>query len=488
MISITKNDVPEYLRSGILFSSLEGGGCEVFEVPANVMKLNLTLNDKDDLLHLLSSLRYWMVMNASLELVRYCLQPETEVLPCLDADQDLPYLPALRRVQQRSDPEKQLDEAASAGNRSVLECVVKLVAVKGPVKLRARHFGFALRSNNIECIRYLVEQGCPHNVNRSFCYTNNVECLKYVLTHCPKFKPSFNDCIRGTNDTAVVDCLLKHGHRWDSETMRQCAGSDSYSLAIIRHLHERGCNDWDGVTRTAAASGRLEVLQYAHEHGVSWDALLTFHAACSSHPGALQCLQYAVTHGCPWAEDTLQAAAHNDKWHLFQYALVHGCPYHPSVAAAVAGLHLPTLQYLIEHGYGWDADECLDHAIRALTIDVETLRYLRRHGTKWSSTAADILVQGGHLPALQFAHEDGLRFNSPELYLAAVDSVRNQLGIVKFLHQCGCPWDHQVVTAAVTLHCTAYPTCSNGCCRMAVPSPRRTAPRTLRHTCSIQST
>lgn len=220
MLSITKNDVPEYLRSGLFYCSLEGDDAEVFEVPANVTKPDLILHGKEDLQHLLSSLRYWMVMEPPIELVEFCLLPGSEELPCLDDDQHLSYLPVLRRVQQKQDPKTQLDEAIVSGYFPILRCVVDLIVGKGLVKLSSEHFGLALRTNSVECVRYFVEQGCPHNVNTRHYYQNSVDCLEYVLTHCPNYKPHFNSCLRGTEDTAVVDCLLAHGYSWDCDTMR----------------------------------------------------------------------------------------------------------------------------------------------------------------------------------------------------------------------------------------------------------------------------
>lgn len=153
---------------------------------------------------------------------------------------------------------------------------------------------------------------------------------------------------------------------------------------------------------SAAEMGRLDVLQYAHEHGVPWDHRLTFVAARSCFVGSLECLQYAVTHGCPWAEDTLDAAARNRMWDKFKYALEHGCPYNPQVAGVVAGTSLPMFQYLREQGYAWDPDDCLDQVLYAGFLDVDLLRDLRSHGAQWPKVAAFHLVRGGHLPALQF--------------------------------------------------------------------------------------
>jgi hypothetical protein len=47
----------------------------------------------------------------------------------------------------------------------------------------------------------------------------------------------------------------------------------------------------------AADGGRLEVLQYAHDHGCPWDTMTCYYAAAGGH---LEVLRYAHEHGCPW--------------------------------------------------------------------------------------------------------------------------------------------------------------------------------------------
>jgi hypothetical protein len=54
--------------------------------------------------------------------------------------------------------------------------------------------------------------------------------------------------------------------------------------------------------------GRLECLQYAHEHGCPWNARVMEMAAAS---GYLECVVYAREKGCPY-----------DRWRLFSDGVV----------------------------------------------------------------------------------------------------------------------------------------------------------------------
>lgn len=73
MISITKTDVPEYLRSGELFRTLSTEDGEAFDVPVASFKTALEVMIPGDLEHLLSSLSYWMVDAAPIELLEFIL-------------------------------------------------------------------------------------------------------------------------------------------------------------------------------------------------------------------------------------------------------------------------------------------------------------------------------------------------------------------------------------------------------------------------------
>ena len=91
----------------------------------------------------------------------------------------------------------------------------------------------------------------------------------------------------------------------------------------LMFLVDIGCIDlW--VCDTAAESGSLECLKYAHEHGCRWDS---WTCGFNAEAGSLECLEYAHTHGCPWDEATCTKAAISGSLECLEYAHTHGCPW-----------------------------------------------------------------------------------------------------------------------------------------------------------------
>ena len=93
------------------------------------------------------------------------------------------------------------------------------------------------------------------------------------------------------------------------------------SLECLEYAHTHGC-PWDkGTCKYAARGGYLKCLKYAHEHGCPWD-----HWTCI-YAGSLKCLEYAHAHGCPWDELTTSHAAREGSLECLIYAHEHGCPW-----------------------------------------------------------------------------------------------------------------------------------------------------------------
>jgi hypothetical protein len=97
------------------------------------------------------------------------------------------------------------------------------------------------------------------------------------------------------------------------------SAAKSGSLECLKYAHSHSC-PWDALTCSWAARN-LECLKYAHENGCPLnEAFCTWAAKAAS----LECLKYAHDHGCPWDYRTYQEAA-NDA--CFKYAEVNGCPF-----------------------------------------------------------------------------------------------------------------------------------------------------------------
>ncbi len=133
---------------------------------------------------------------------------------------------------------------------------------------------------DLESIKYLrspdLGEQCPWNYNTTAkaALGGNLECLRY---------------------------LRENGCPWDSYTTAWAAKGGH--LLMLKYAHEKGC-EWDSdTTAWAASKGHLECLEYARfpserpgDDGVpcDWDWRTPALAAKNGH---LECLKYAHSHG-----------------------------------------------------------------------------------------------------------------------------------------------------------------------------------------------
>ena len=79
---------------------------------------------------------------------------------------------------------------------------------------------------------------------------------------------------------------------------------------------------------------------------------------------------------------------------------------------------------------------CYFAAIRG---SVRLLKWARENNRLvWSTRTCTYAAINGHLPALQYLHENGCPWNSDTCWYAARNG---HLFVLKYLHENGCPWD-----------------------------------------------
>jgi hypothetical protein len=345
---------------------------------------------------------------------------------------------------------QRLKLAISSGYVEIIEGVVRFYADKDVVTWAHHHFGAALARGSVECVKCVLRHGCPSDTTSGSYRTRSVACLKHVLVYCPEYRVDFISFATDGN-LDIVDCLLAHGYQWHRTTLECCASRNQ--LSMIRHLFERGCREWSGVTVVAARGGYFKMLEYAHEHGAPWGVETSWEVANSAD--GLKCLVSAHEHGCPWDEYTLCVLAKRGAVECFQYALQSGCPCTVGVAGEIAKHSLTCLKLLREHGYAWDPEACMVQSMRYCNQDL--LIYLRSEGVEWPEHALQVVTVVSSVSFLQCAYEHGLPLDSPTA--PAMAALRHRLEHLKFLHEHGCPWDHLVVNASAQsgfLDCLQY--------------------------------
>jgi hypothetical protein len=440
MISLSKSDVPPYLRTGQFFHTLLADEDECFDVPVTAFKRDLHLRNEADLNHLLSSLRYWLVDEPPTALIEYYLTRRWEDQPTTRRSvavkqfaRELPYLICLEHLAAAQNEDAQIHEVLRSGSITILGYMLSRHKSTGSVKWTYEHLSSALNGDNVECLQILLSHGWPGSPPQGYegrWRALSVACLQYLLKHWPDYKPDFTDyCTEGT--TEMVDCLLSHGHTWSPDTLELCAAGDK--LVMMRHLHERGCKAWGRVTYEAANRGNLEMLSFAREHGAPWDY------------------------------STLIAAAKCQSWECFKYALKNGAPCTVFITMTVAEHSIPMFRYLFDHGYERDVQACMKTAVNSGLH--ECIPFLRSIGAAWPENALFTLLRSGDFAALQHALSDGLAAPNANAYSVAMYLTEGSLQRVQLLHRHGCPWDASAVRAAVErgqVQCLEY-LLRNGC-------------------------
>jgi hypothetical protein len=120
-------------------------------------------------------------------------------------------------------------------------------------------------------------------------------------------------------------------------------------------------------------------------------------------------------------EDVCEYAAIRGSVRLLEWArenldtLFLGWGEHTCSYAAKNG-HLPVLQYLHENGCPWDSDTCHHAAAKG---HLHVLQYLHENGCPWDIRTCYYAAATGHLFVLQYLHENGCPWDSATCYNAA---------------------------------------------------------------------
>lgn len=128
---------------------------------------------------------------------------------------------------------------------------------------------------------------------------------------------------------------------------------DSFnSPCCLMHPYKKATSDFRSEgTHVAADAGHNDCIDYALEHGYTWDSITTEMAAKKGHlstlahahrngcpmtstcidaameGGHLQCVKYATQNGCNWSEDSLIMAIKTNQVECFKYGYDNGAPY-----------------------------------------------------------------------------------------------------------------------------------------------------------------
>eukprot|EP00953_Heterococcus_sp_UTEX-ZZ885_P015932 8975-Heterococcus_DN1.PRE.1 len=210
----------------------------------------------------------------------------------------------------------------------------------------------------------------------------------------------------------------------DSYKLQRMAGR-SASIDVLKVAHDLGLVFTAHVMRGAAESGSIDKIQWLHtEHNCPFPTNITYFAA---RVGDVRLLKWLNQQQCVFDKGTSMRAVEYGHQTVLEYLHNEGLlqAVHDICEPAAEGGYISVLKFLNEHGYGSLSKRVIENAATC-----------------------------GHVNIMQWLYQqDGVHFDAETMRSAAAfgqleDSSActaaagiNKQGIVRWLHEHGCPWD-----------------------------------------------
>lgn len=302
--------------------------------------------------------------------------------------------------------------AAGHGTRDTLEWVARRGAT-----FDASHMADAARTNNRVALEWLYAR-----------LASSDRTVDFSEAYC---KAAFN------GDTSTIEWIHARRQEYEHDREQRCT-----MQTYRRTVH----SDWDKeVTRAAASSGHLPVLQWMHARRFRIDGYAQRLASTSGHLHVLQ-----------WLHDHVQAcrpricedAVMRGHLHVLEWTRKVGITWSVDLCARAVGCgDLDTLQWLRARDCPWDENTLID-AIRRCSLEAFDWAWDNGCPRPRDVVLYEWAVEGGHLRAVRHLRcAKRLPWDST---VCAVAARYGKLQILKWAHRQGCPWDASVCESLVT--------------------------------------
>jgi hypothetical protein len=174
----------------------------------------------------------------------------------------------------------------------------------------------AVESESIAIVRWLLEKGCPQDINALHCAAYNgqfniMELLYkngYPLLNIADVKYPENVCTNAADigDLEGLKALRKMGFQYNKCNIP----SVTCNYKMMEWMIEDNC-PWN-FTHAAIANGQFSLLKWLHEKGRPMDDAGCTYFACRY--GELEILHWLHEKGCPYQEDIDVILLEEDIW------------------------------------------------------------------------------------------------------------------------------------------------------------------------------
>lgn len=151
----------------------------------------------------------------------------------------------------------------------------------------------------------------------------------------------------------IPEDLRPYISRCDSECLHSRNAASNHETCLYLLMKRRDVR----LPHIAAALGRLDYLEYAHENGYVIKPWVYENAARYGH---LHCLKYLFEKGYPWKSSTIYAAAENGHAECLEFAIKNGCSCYLCLIAILSSAnngHIACLKVLLETS-NYPEDNC----------------------------------------------------------------------------------------------------------------------------------
>ena len=455
MITIKKEDIPEFLKNSKLYQTFYTDDIIISQkynpLPLldSLDKNKINLNSLEQFEKMLGIIRYWQI-----DFIPY------EIYNFVDMNRGLEYeeifveywnFTAVQELKLliKYDNIDLMNEIAKRGYIKLFEFKMsKYKQMNGDTQDILKNYCHEMCYNaavncNFEMLKYCHEKGCQlFKINEETkeidlskspfkgVHTSDLNCFKYYHENGYTLTSKLSHLL-ADNNIELLKYFFENGGKFDNNTSIHAVND----LECLKYCHENGCVWSRQTTFAAVVNNNIECLKYAHENGCEWDEELINY--CALH-NKLECLKYASQNGCKWTTTTSNIAMENNNIECFEYCCANGCPINRDIVKQMIELgHLKCLKYFHENVLNPESK-------------VEKDNELENNTKKEETTEKDI-------------SDKKQEFILDDLCLLAVEN--NKLDCLKFLHKNGYEWDKCVCDLAEKLgyyECLKY-ACENGC-------------------------
>ena len=178
LLTIKRSDVPQYLRSGCFYNSLDAQDDDAFEIPVDCFKDDPSVESEPALVHLLQTVRYWGLFVMPAQICEFIFEKGGNKI----YDRLLSKFPEFESYLENVRNAKEAliyDRIRAAINAGLHVSTVRMLHEKGyPWNETACES--AARMNDLECLIYLHTEGCPWDRRTLLAAAehNSVACLQ----------------------------------------------------------------------------------------------------------------------------------------------------------------------------------------------------------------------------------------------------------------------------------------------------------------------